>query len=361
MDIIFVIVISIFILILLSSIILISLNTSPNKPVNISREVKISVIISVRNEKEKIKDLVDNLNNLIYPQSKFEIILVNDNSTDGTFEEMKIQTAQLNNFSVVDLTPTELRGKREALTIGIEHSQYPYLLITDADCSPQKDWLGIYSAKFESDCDLLFGIAPFYQNESLVNKISCFEQLRSSLLSFSMAKLGLPFSAAARNFGFTKKAFKAIEGYSNTKDTLSGDDDLLLREAVKRKLKIGVVTEPGSFVYSETKKTFKEYLQQRARHTQTSLHYLKRHKSILGFWHLLNLLFLFSPLLMFINVWFAILLPAKLIIDFITIKSTQNKFGYKFLFTEIFYLQIFYELLLVVHFINARFSEIKWK
>ena len=361
MDIIFVIVISIFILILLSSIILISLNTSPNKPVNISQEVKISVIISVKNEKEKIKDLVDNLNNLTYPQSKYEIILVNDNSTDGTLEEMKMHTTGLNNFSVIDLTNTKLKGKREALTIGIEHSQFPYILITDADCKPKKDWLGIYSAKFESDCDLLFGIAPFYQNESLVNKISCFEQLRSSLLSFSMARLGLPFSAAARNFGFTKKAFKAIEGYSNTKDTLSGDDDLLLREAVKRKLKICSVTEPGSFVYSETKKTFKEYLQQRARHTQTSFHYLKKHQFILGFWHLLNLMFLFSPLLIFVNVWFAMLFPAKLIIDFITIKSTQNKFGYKFLFTEIFYLQIFYELLLVVHFINARFSEIKWK
>jgi len=355
------IVISIFILILLSSIILISLNISLKKQVNISQEVKISVIISVKNENEKIKDLVDNLNNLIYPQSKYEIILVNDNSTDGTFEELKLQTAEFNNFSVIDLKPTGLRGKREALSLGIQHSKYPYILITDADCHPQKNWLSACSAKFESGFDMIFGIAPFYQNESLVNKISCFENLRSGLLSFSMALLGLPYTASARNFGYTRKAFEAIGGYSNTKDTLSGDDDLLLREAVKRKLKIGVVTEPGSFVYSETKKTFKEYLQQRARHTQTSPHYLKRHKSILGFWHLINLLFLFSPLMLFVNAWFGILLPAKLLVDLIVIKSTQNKFGYKFLFTEIFYLQIFYELLLVVHFFNARFSEIKWK
>ena len=354
-------IISTFILILLSSIILISSYKSPNKPVNISREVKISVIISVKNEEEKVKDLVDKLNNLIYPQSKYEIIFVNDNSTDGTLEEIKLQTAELNNFSVIDLMPTGLRGKREALSLGIQHSQYPYILITDADCRPQSKWLNAYSRKFELGYEMLFGIAPFYQNENFTNKITCFENLRGSLLSFAMAKLGLPFSAAARNFGFTKKAFETIGGYSNTKDTLSGDDDLLLREAVKRKLKIGTVTEAGSFVYSETKKTFKEYLQQRARHTQTSFHYLKKHQFILGFWHLFNLLFLFSPVLMLINPWFGILLPAKIIIDFIVIKSTQNKFGYKFLFTDIFYLQIFYELLLIVHFFNARFSEIKWK
>ena len=355
------IIISIFILILLSSIILISLNISLKKQVNISQEVKISVIISIKNEKDKIKDLVDNLNNLIYPQSKYEVIIVNDNSTDETFEELKLQTAEFNNFSVIDLKPTGLRGKREALSLGIQHSKYPYILITDADCKQQKGWLQAYSRKFESGYDMLFGIAPFYQNESLINKVTCVENLRAGLLSFSMAKLGLPYTSAARNFGFTKKAFEAIGGYSNTKDTLSGDDDLLLREAVKRKLKIGVVTDPGSFVYSETKKTFKEYLQQRARHTQTSFRYLKKHQFILGFWHLINLLFLFSPLMLFVNAWFGILLPAKLLVDLIVIKSTQNKFGYKFSVVEIFYLQIFYELFLIVHFFNARFSEIKWK
>ena len=89
---------------------------------------------------------------------------------------------------------------------------------------------------------MLFGIAPFYQKKNLVNKISCFENLRSSVLSFSMASIGLPYTAAARNFGFSKNAFESLGGYSKTKDTKSGDDDLLLREAVKNKLKIGVVT-----------------------------------------------------------------------------------------------------------------------
>lgn len=176
-----------------------------------------------------------------------------------------------------------------------------------------------------------------------------------------MALLGLPYTATARNLGFTAKAFESLGGYSKTKDTLSGDDDLLLREAVKKKMKIDVVSESGSFVFSDTKKTFKEYLHQKARHTQTSFHYLKKHQLILGFWHLLNLSFLFSPLLMFFNPLIGILLPAKLISDFAVVKSNQTKFSYKFLMIEIFYLQIFYEILLIVHFFKARFSSIKWK
>ena len=126
-------------------------------------------------------------------------------------------------------------------------------------------------------------------------------------------------------------------------------------------MKIGIVTESGSLVYSETKKTFSEYFQQKARHTQTSFHYLKKHQLVLGIWHLLNLAFLFSPLLMILNPLFGILLPLKLLTDFSVVKSNQKKFSYNFSTTEIIYLQIIYEILLVIHFLNARFADIKWK
>jgi cellulose synthase/poly-beta-1,6-N-acetylglucosamine synthase-like glycosyltransferase len=126
-------------------------------------------------------------------------------------------------------------------------------------------------------------------------------------------------------------------------------------------MKIGTVTESGSLVFSEAKKTFSEYFQQKARHTQTSFHYLKKHQLILGFWHLLNLVFLFSPLLMISEPFFGILLPAKLLSDVLVVKSNQKQFSYDFSVAEIIYLQFFYEFFLIIHFLNARFTEIKWK
>jgi cellulose synthase/poly-beta-1,6-N-acetylglucosamine synthase-like glycosyltransferase len=326
-----------------------------NTPVN------ISIIIALRNEEKNVDGLVESLNQLNYPKEKFEVIFVDDHSTDMTYDKLKTKIDSIINFSVLELKGTEKIGKREALTFGIGKSNHPYILITDADCRPQSHWLKAYSNNFNPGYQMLFGIAPYYQRENLVNKISCFENLKGTLLSFSMASVGLPYTAAARNFGFTKNAFESLGGYSKTKDTISGDDDLLLREAVKNKIKIGVVTDSGSFVYSETKNSFNEYFQQKARHTQTSFHYLKRHQVILGFLNLLNLSFLFSPLLMFFNPLLGILFPSKLIIDFIVVKTNQIKFSYKFSIAEIFYLQIFYELLLIIHFFNARFSEIRWK
>jgi cellulose synthase/poly-beta-1,6-N-acetylglucosamine synthase-like glycosyltransferase len=289
------------------------------------------------------------------------VIFIDDNSKDGTYDNISEKIKGFDIFSVYQLQSENKSGKRNALELGISKSVHPYILITDADCEPEKDWLKAYSNKFTDGFDFLFGNAPFFREKSLVNKISCFENLRNSMLSIFAANNGLPYSAAARNFGFKKTSFEKVGGYSKTIDTLSGDDDLLLREAFKNNLKIGTVTAKGSFVYSKTKETFKDYLKQRARHTQTSFHYLFKQQLVLGLWHLFNLLIVFSPILFFLNIYFLLLLPVKLFIDLLIVLFNQEKFSYKFSFTEVLYLQIFYELFLIIHFFNAKFGMIEWK
>ena len=247
------IIIPIIAVIIFCAAIIVSINkVDKNETVN-PDNVKISVIIAAKNEEENVKHLIESITNLDYPEGNFEVIVVDDNSTDNTLNELINYNNNKNHFKIVELKPTGQKGKRDALAFGIQQAQYPFILITDADCQPETNWLKEYSNKFQSGYDMLFGIAPFYQNKTLVNKISCFENLRSSLLGFTMAVLGIPYTASARNFGFTKSAFNKIGGYSKTKDTLSGDDDLLIREAVKNKLKIGIVIEQGSYVFSETK------------------------------------------------------------------------------------------------------------
>jgi len=356
-----IIIIPIIILIILNLIIIILLGKLTKSSKKDSNFVNISIIIAARNEQPNIHSLIASIRNLDYPSEMFEVIVVDDNSTDNTFNEFNTYAGKFNNIKIVRLNKIDKTGKREALTFGVDNAKYPHIVITDADCNPETGWLKAYSGKFNSGSDLIFGIAPYYQTYSIINKISCFENLRSSLLSISFASAGLPYSAAARNFGYTKKAFEFIVGYTNTTDTISGDDDLLLREAVKKKLKIAAVVERGSFVYSRSKESFKDYFNQRARHTQTSAHYLLKHKLLLGTWHLLNLCFTASIFFMVFYPMAGILLAAKLIVDSAVVKLNEKHFGYRFNYFEIILLQLVYEVLLVVHFFNSRFMKVKWK
>ena len=362
------ILLSIIILLLFNSFLIYLLRIKNRFSKNENDVVKISVfqtgfsiIVAAKNEAENILQLLSSIEKLDYPPGLFEVIIVDDNSSDATLRVCQEAVSKYNFLKVFRNQEAGTNGKREALSYGISKASHPLILITDADCLPEKNWLKCYAIKFSEGFEVLFGAAPFIQEDFFVNKVSCFENLRSSILSFSFASAGLPFTAAARNLGFSKSSFEKIGGYSKTNETTSGDDDLLIREAVKNNLKIGSVTGEGSFVFSKTKKTLTEYLSQRSRHTQTSFYYLLRHQVILTIWHSINLFFLFSPFLSFIHINFLVLLPIKLLTDFIIVKLNQKKSGYNFGWYEIIYLQVIYELFLIIHLFNAKFRKVKWK
>ncbi|MCP5063840.1 MAG: glycosyltransferase [Ignavibacteriae bacterium] len=323
-------------------------------------ELKLSIVIAAKNEEKNLQPLIAALSKLNYSTNNYEVIIVDDNSEDTTLLLAKQLTQLHSNYTVVTTSVKMYCGKRGALQIGIEKAKHPYIIITDADCEPMPNWLKAFSNNFSDSYDFLFGIAPFKQSHSITNKMSTFENLRSHLLTLSFADIGLPYSATARSFGFRKKSFTMIEGYKNATDTLSGDDDLLLREAKKHNMKIGTITNSDAFVYSTTSKYFKDYLRQKARHTSTSNYYLLRNQIMLGVWHLINLAFLFSPTLMIIDPLFIVPFLVKVFADCLIIKRFMKKFTYKFSLYEIFYLQFFYEFMIIINYVNGLFSKDKW-
>jgi cellulose synthase/poly-beta-1,6-N-acetylglucosamine synthase-like glycosyltransferase len=323
--------------------------------------LNISIIIAFKNEEENLSHLFSSLRKLKYPIDKYEVILIDDNSIDKSYYQAVEFSENTPNYRVVKAVNKKYSGKRGALDTGIGIAKFPFILITDADCMPAKNWLIGYSENFNAGFDMLFGLAPFKQKRGMINKLSCFESLRSSMLTFSFTKANLPYSAAARNFGFTISAFKKLRGFVNTLETASGDDDLLIREAVKSKMKIGIVDFDESYVLSETKSSLKVFLNQKARHTKTSLHYLPIHQALLGIWHLSNIFALLSIFFIPLNPFFSLILMAKLLSDAILVLTTQKIFKYNFKLYEILFLQILYELLLIISFFSSFRKNIIWK
>ena len=285
------------------------------KKVTTSKPI-LSIIIAVKDEEKNIISLIDSLEKLNYPNENFEVIIVDDNSSDKTAELIKPILYKKNNYIFIKAENKEFEGKKGALSIGIKNAKYNFIVITDADCKHNNNWLNALAGGLDYGYDFVFGVAPILKGNTLVEKLSAFENLRNTYLTIAAVGLNLPYSAAARSFAFRKTSFGKVGGYGKTTETLSGDDDLLLREAVKNKMLIGTVIEPDAFVFSAAPKSFNEYFQQKKRHLQTSFHYLLKQKMFLGFWHLINLFSFLSILLVFITPIFAFPFSVKLIYDF---------------------------------------------
>jgi cellulose synthase/poly-beta-1,6-N-acetylglucosamine synthase-like glycosyltransferase len=329
----------------------------PDLPLNDDITEDAAVIVSARNEESNIPVIAESM--LLQDYDNFCLTIVDDHSSDNTFGIAEEFSKEAGNLKVIKNQMSQ--GKKNALTTGVKETKEEFILLTDADCIPRRSWISSYMNKFSAGYDLLFGIAPLFVNNNLVTRVSAFENLRSFILSAAAAGFKLPYSAAGRNIGFRRSSFNSIEGYKNTMEIPAGDDGLLIREAVRNKLKIGMVYDQNSFVYSYPRQTFSDYLKQRKRHTRTSFYYSARIKLLLSFWHLLNLLPLFLVLLLPLSIFFMIPLLIKLSVDLKLILSFQWKFGYNFRIHQILYLQLIYELILILNFFNALFGEIRWR
>lgn len=102
----------------------------------------VSVIIPFRNEKDNLLKNLKSLEEQTYPKDKYEIIYVNDSSTDNSIEI--IETNRKNeNIKVISVPENFFPNahKKRAIKFGIENSRGEIIITTDADCTYNQDWL----------------------------------------------------------------------------------------------------------------------------------------------------------------------------------------------------------------------------
>ncbi|VEP18899.1 Glycosyltransferase AglE [Hyella patelloides LEGE 07179] len=115
----------------------------------------VSVIIPVFNDSERLKKCLLALEKQIYPKSLFEIIVVDNNSS----ENIEIVTSQ---FSQVRLIVEKNPGSYSARNRGIALAKGQILAFIDSDCLPVEQWIasGVEALKSET-IDLVGGDVVF--------------------------------------------------------------------------------------------------------------------------------------------------------------------------------------------------------
>ena len=135
--------------------------------------VKISVIIPARNEAENIAACINSIGQQNYPTHLFQVIMVDDNSNDNTF-----QIASSIFFEGVQIICTKLppianntAPKKRAIEAGIALASGVLIVTTDADCVAGPDWLKTIAA-YHQQSKNIFIAAPvkIKEGSSLLSK-----------------------------------------------------------------------------------------------------------------------------------------------------------------------------------------------
>jgi mycofactocin system glycosyltransferase len=101
----------------------------------------VSVVVTVRNDREHLRKCLDALADLSYPT--YEVVVVDDGSTDGTTD--LVSDHRLADDGRVRYVPVgsadDPCGIGASRNRGVEAAAYDVVAFTDADCRPRSDWL----------------------------------------------------------------------------------------------------------------------------------------------------------------------------------------------------------------------------
>lgn len=258
----------------------------------LKKNIPISILICAKNEAENLKKNLPSV--LSQDYSNFEVVLVNDSSSDKTLKVMKSFEANHSNIKVVDVKSNETfwGNKKYALALGIKVSKYDALVFTDADCQPSsKQWLSHISSNFSDEKSIVLGYSAYAKQKfSFLNKLIRFETLMTALQYFSYANLRMPYMGVGRNLAYKKELFFNNSGFNNHMKLKSGDDDLFINE-VANYGNTAICFTSDSFTISEPKSTYKAWILQKRRHISTANFYKPKHKFFLGLFYISQLLF----------------------------------------------------------------------
>ena len=329
----------------------------------------ISIIIPFRNENDNILKNLRSIERQSYPKDKYEIIYVNDSSTDNSVEiiETNKKSDNIKVLSVPgDFFPNA--HKKRAIRFGIENAGGEIIVTTDADCVYNKDWLGVLLRYLDDKTAFVSGPVEFEDNGNFFERLQRIEFAGLVISGAGLIGINKPVICNAANIAYRKTVFDQVNGFDDQLKLSSGDDELLMQKIWKEtEYKIKFCPDKKAVVKTIPNKSIPEFYQQRKRWASKGLFYAD--KLLILKLILIFLFYLSIPVEIFLGIFlstkfFVILLAGllfKAFFEYLVLKR-----GTELLFDrKLFRLFIFAEILhipyIIISGISGIFGNFIWK
>jgi len=228
----------------------------------------VSVLVPARNEEDTIEECLMALALSNYPKEKFEIIAIDDRSTDSTLQIMQKVAAKFDNIKVLSIKDEQqkqnLRGKAGALHYGADAAVGDILLMTDADCIVHPDWIRTIAECYADDNIGLVASFTLVGGKRLFDIIQSVEWIYMNTMASAGVGLNIPLGCYGNNLSVRKKVYEEIGGYKQIPFSVT-EDLSLLKTVHKYGHSLHYETDVKGTVVTRPCKTFTEYISQHRR------------------------------------------------------------------------------------------------
>ncbi len=239
----------------------------------------VSIIVPVYNEGKIIKSSIESLLGLDYPN--YEIIIVNDGSTDNTAEVAESLVGYHKGKRAmikVSLINKPNGGKSKALNAGIQYSEAQFVLCMDGDSQLTTDTLKMAMRHFvDPAVGAVAGNVKVQNRKKMLTDLQALEYLEGLNLARSAQGFLQMVNIIPGPIGVFRKSTLRDAGFYSS-DTFAEDADITLKILAKG---WKIVYEPKAIAYTEAPATVYQLLKQRYRWTRGILQAIRKHKKYL--------------------------------------------------------------------------------
>ena len=234
---------------------------------------KASIIIAARNEETHIGPCLESLLAQDFPREQMEIIVVDDQSTDGTAALVRSYADR--GIRLISLGKEDAFGKKAAIARGIAAATHGIITTTDADCSYSNKWINTLLS-YREKMDAVFVAAPV-QFRKEINLLDRFQSLDfMALQGITAAGVSGKYlnMCNGANLLYTKEAFLQVRGFEGI-DHIASGDDMLLMEKIDKAFPGGVAYcfSEDAIVVTEPANSWAAFIQQRIRWSSKAKNY----------------------------------------------------------------------------------------
>lgn len=176
--------------------------------------MQFSIIIPAKNEEANIGRCLDSINVVEWPKDQYEVIVVDNGSSDRTVEIAREKGAKV--FVSPELTISGLRN------LGVGQGTGLILAFLDADCTVSRSWLRTAAPYLHRDDIACFGSPPIVPDDATWVQKAWFVVRRKSVEAAETAWL------ESMNMFVRRDAFIACSGFDESLTTCE-DYDISLR------------------------------------------------------------------------------------------------------------------------------------
>jgi cellulose synthase/poly-beta-1,6-N-acetylglucosamine synthase-like glycosyltransferase len=226
----------------------------------------VSVVVVAKDEEQWLPQLLDSLASQTLPG--FEVILVDDRSTDATGQIMERFRLRLGGRVKVlrnEREPGIRNPKQFALDLAARAASGEIFLFTDADCVMPALWAeGLLAYFVDPRVGVVFGQISLRRSGRFLERFQAYDQPLIHQWNSGTAGLGMPGSAFGNNLACRRAVLEEAGGFLGLGETLT-EDAALVAAAAKRGWRVRVATNSSARITTRPQPTWSSFLNQHLR------------------------------------------------------------------------------------------------